>query len=229
MKIDLLTLFPEMTQGWMNSSILKRAMESGRVLMEVTDVRDFAQDRHRTVDDRPFGGGPGMVMMCDPLVKAIESVQERRGAGKVLYMTPEGRKFEQKDAKALAEEEHLIFVSGHYEGIDERVRQAWVDEEWSVGDYILTNGTLASMVMVDAVVRLLPGVLGNGESAASESFEEGLLEGPHYTRPDEFRGMKVPEILLGGNHEAIRQWRKQQAMERTRERRPDLWRAASED
>jgi tRNA (guanine37-N1)-methyltransferase len=222
-KIDLLTLFPEMVPGVIGTSIIQRARESGLVEVQVCNVRDYAHDRHRTVDDRPFGGGPGMVMKCEPLVEAIEAM---RGAGetpaRVIYMSPEGRPFTQERAFELAQLPHLIFVSGHYEGIDERVREGWIDEEISVGDYVLTNGTLPALVVMDAVVRLIPGVLGNEESAREDSFTEGILEGPHYTRPEEFRGRKVPEVLLQGNHAKIEAWRKEQGRERTAERRPEL-------
>lgn len=209
-----------MLEGVLHSSILDRARKAGAVDIRVIDIRDFARDRHRTVDDRPFGGGPGMVMKCEPLVEAIESL---RGEGsRVIYLTPEGERFQQAKAAELSADHHLIFVSGHYEGIDERVREGWIDMELSIGDYVLTNGTLAAAVVMDAVVRLLPGVLGNEESSQSESFSDGLLEGPQYTRPDTFRGMTVPEVLKTGNHEAIRQWRSERARQRTRERRPDI-------
>ncbi|MEM1158730.1 MAG: tRNA (guanosine(37)-N1)-methyltransferase TrmD [Verrucomicrobiota bacterium] len=222
MKIDVLTLFPEMLDGVIQSSMLQRACSSGKVQIGVKDIRDFTQDKHRTVDDRPFGGGPGMVMKCEPLVAAIEATRSSEVRSRVIYMTPEGASFDQAKAETLSREEHLIFVSGHYEGIDERVREGWIDEELSIGDYVLTNGTIASAVVIDAVVRLLPGVLGNESSAEAESFSSGLLEGPQYTRPEVFQGMEVPEILKTGNHEAIREWRHQQALERTRLRRKDL-------
>ena len=163
-----------------------------------------------------------MVMKCEPLVAAIESTRKPDGKSRVIYMTPEGARFDQAKAEALSQEEHLIFVSGHYEGIDERVREGWIDEELSIGDYVLTNGTIASAIVIDAVVRLLPGVLGNETSAEAESFSSGILEGPQYTRPEEFRGMEVPAVLKTGNHEVIRQWRQEQAIERTRQRRKDL-------
>ena len=222
MKIDVLTLFPEMLDGVIQTSILNRARSGGKVDIGVKDIRDFAQDKHRTVDDRPFGGGPGMVMKCEPLVAAIEATRTPDPKSRVIYMTPEGAPFDQAKAEALSREEHLIFVSGHYEGIDERVRQGWIDEELSIGDYVLTNGTIASAVVIDAVVRLLPGVLGNESSAEAESFSNGLLEGPQYTRPETFQGLEVPTILKTGNHEAIRKWRHEQALERTRQRRKDL-------
>lgn len=213
-----------MLQGVLESSILHRAQKQGALRVRVHDLRAYARDRHRTVDDRPFGGGPGMVMKCEPLVEAIEAIQGlEEGRARVIYLTPEGRKFGQAVARELSARPRLLLISGHYEGIDERVREGWIDEEISIGDYVLTNGTLAGMVVVDAVARLLPGVLGNEESSETESFgSESLLEGPQYTRPVEFRGKKVPEILMTGNHAAIAAWRKEQAEKRTRERRSDL-------
>ncbi|MDX6765988.1 MAG: tRNA (guanosine(37)-N1)-methyltransferase TrmD [Candidatus Methylacidiphilales bacterium] len=223
MKIDVLTLFPEMMEGPLRTSILQRAQKAGQAVIRVHNIRDQAHDRHRTVDDRPYGGGPGMVMMCEPLVSAIEAVRTLEAEpARVIYLTPEGKVFDQAKAVELAALPRLVLVSGHYEGIDERVREGWIDEEISIGDYVLTNGTLPALVVIDAVVRLLPGVLGNEESAETESFSADLLEGPQYTRPVEFRGKKVPEILLTGNHAAIATWRHEQAERRTRERRMDL-------
>lgn len=223
MKIDVLTLFPEMMDGPLGCSILQRAQTSGKVTIRRHNIRAHTHDRHRTVDDRPYGGGPGMVMMCEPLVEAIETARAADPEpAHVIYLTPEGTPFNQACATALAAKPRLILLSGHYEGIDERVRQGWVDEELSIGDYVLTNGTLPALVVIDAVVRLLPGVLGNEGSAGSESFSGALLEGPQYTRPVDFRGMKVPDILLSGNHAAIAAWRAEQAAARTRHRRPDL-------
>jgi len=222
MHIDILTLFPRMVEGQLESSIMRRAVETGCVSFRILNIRDFATGKHRSVDERPFGGGPGMVMTCGPLVGAIEHARSHSPRARSIYLTPEGCPFDQKTARRLSGEAHLIFISGHYEGIDERVRQGWVDEELSIGDYVLTNGTLAAMVVTDAVVRLLPGVLGNEASAASESFEQGILEGPHYTRPEEFRGMGIPDILKSGDHGAIRKWRREQGLKRTRERRNDL-------
>ncbi|MDR1144921.1 MAG: tRNA (guanosine(37)-N1)-methyltransferase TrmD [Verrucomicrobiales bacterium] len=224
MKIDVLTLFPEMLAGPLQASIVSRAQRGGQVRIDVHDIRDYAHAKHRTVDDRPFGGGPGMVMKCEPLVECIESVQTRETVrGRVVYLTPEGVKFDQVKALEYSKLERLIFVSGHYEGVDERVREGWIDEELSIGDYVLSNGTIAALIVIDAVVRLLPGVLGNEASAQMDSFgADALLEGPQYTRPEEFRGRKVPEILLTGHHAAISAWRKEQAARRTSERRKDL-------
>ncbi len=220
MRVDIITIFPGMLQGFLRESMLKRAVELGKVTFNTVDLREFTHDVHRTTDDRPYGGGPGMVMKPEPLFEAVESV--RSEGCRVVLMTPQGRPFRQAVAEELATDEHLVFVCGHYEGVDERVRQALVTDEISIGDYVLTNGVLPAAVVVDAVVRLIPGVLGGDGAAADESFSEGLLEYPQYTRPAEFRGMKVPEMLLSGNHPAIADWRHQQSEQRTRERRPDL-------
>jgi len=224
MTIDLLTLFPAMAQAVMGESILGRAQRAGLVKIRVHQLRDYARDRHKTVDDRPFGGGPGMVMKAEPLVDAIEHLRgEGPDRAHVVYLTPEGTKLTQGHVRTLAARHpRLLLISGHYEGIDERVREGWVDEEISVGDYILSNGTLPALTLVDALVRLIPGVLGNEDSAGTDSFESGLLEGPQYTRPESFRGMKVPDILLSGHHAEIEAWRKEQALSRTRARRGDL-------
>lgn len=219
MKIDVLTLFPEMFAGPLDVSMVSRARKAGLVDLNVRDLRDWTHDRHKTVDDRPFGGGPGMVLKPEPIFEAVESLA---GSGtRVLMMSPSGRQFTQAIARELAQQEHLLFLCGSYEGFDERIRSLSHDE-LSIGDYVLTNGGLPAMVVIDAVVRLIPGALGHEESAADESFSHGLLEYPHYTRPAEFRGMKVPEILLSGNHAEIEKWRREQARIRTRERRPDL-------
>jgi tRNA (guanine37-N1)-methyltransferase len=220
MKIDVLTLFPGMFTGPLDESIIKRAREAGRLDLAIHNLRDYAHDRHRTVDDRPFGGGPGMLLKPEPIFEAVEHLA--RGSTHVILMSPSGRTFNQAVARELAGREHLLLVSGHYEGFDERVREQLADDELSIGDYVLTNGALPVMVIVDAVTRLLPGVLGDEESAQQDSFSEGLLEHPQYTRPAEFRGMKVPEVLFSGNHAQIAQWRAEQARQRTQERRPDL-------
>jgi len=225
MKIDLLTLFPAMAHGVLAESILGRAQRAGLVEIRVHQLRDYAKDKHHTVDDRPFGGGPGMVMKAEPLVDAIEHLRgEGENRAHVVFLTPEGARLNQPTVQRFVEtHSRLLLISGHYEGIDERVRQGWIDEEISVGDYILSNGTLPALTLIDALVRLIPGVLGNEDSAGADSFgEEGLLEGPQYTRPEEFRGMKVPQVLLSGHHAEIQKWQKIQALARTRERREDL-------
>jgi len=220
MQIDVLTLFPRIFEGPLDESILKRARERGLVNIRVHNLRDFTHDKHRVVDDKPYGGAPGMLMRPEPIFEAVEQLQ--RPDSCVVLMTPQGQPLTQRRARELAGRPHLIIICGHYEGVDERVREALVDEEISIGDYVLTNGALAAAVLVDCVTRLLPGVLGDDQSAADDSFAAGLLEGPQYTRPPEFRGMKVPEVLLSGNHAAVARWRAQQARQRTRERRPDL-------
>jgi tRNA (guanine37-N1)-methyltransferase len=220
MKIDIVTLFPEMCRAPLGESMMKRAQENGIVDLRIHNLRDWTQDRHHTVDDAPFGGGQGMVMKPEPIFAAVESL--RTNDSKIILMSPAGRRFDQQIARELAQDRHLIFVCGHYEGIDHRVVEHLVDLELSIGDYVLTNGAIAANVVVDAVVRLLPGVLGDEQSAADDSFSEGLLEGPQYTRPAEFRGWKVPDILLSGNHAEITAWRKKQAKKRTGENRPDL-------
>jgi len=219
-KIDVLTLFSAMFAGPLDESIIKRARLKGLLDLKIHDLRDWTHDRHRTVDDRPFGGGPGMLLKPEPLFEAVESL--RREKTRVILFSPAGRKFDQAIARELAQQEDLLLVTGHYEGFDERVRLALVDDELSIGDYVLTNGALPAMVVVDAVTRLLPGALGDDASSHDESFSAGLLEYPQYTRPADFRGMKVPEILLSGNHAEIEKWRREQARLRTKERRPDL-------
>ncbi len=220
MRIDVLTLFPAMFAGPLDESIIRRAREAGRLDLQIHNLRDYAHDRHKTVDDRPFGGGPGMLLKPEPIFEAVEKLA--RENTRVILLSPAGRTFHQAIARDLAGLEHLLLVSGHYEGFDERVRSELADDELSIGDYILTNGALPGMVVIDAVTRLLPGVLGDDESAQEESFSQGLLEYPQFTRPADFRGMKVPEVLLSGNHEAIARWRAEQARLRTQERRPDL-------
>ena len=220
MKIDVLTLFPGMFKGPLDESILKRARDSGRLEVAIHNLRDYAHDRHRTVDDRPFGGGPGMLLKPEPIFEAVEALSGSRT--RVVLLTPAGRPFTQQVAREMAGHGHLLLICGSYEGVDERVREALVDDELSIGDYVLTNGALPAMVIIDAVARLVPGVLGDDESAADESFSRGLLEYPHYTRPAEFRGLKVPEVLLSGNHAEIEKWREAQARRLTRQRRPDL-------
>jgi len=220
LQVDILTIFPRMIEGFLSESMLKRAARAGAVSFRVINLRDFTYDRHRTTDDRPYGGGPGMVMMPGPFFEAVESV--RTPGARVILMTPRGRRFDQAMARELAAERHLIFLCGHYEGVDERVRIGLATDELSIGDYVLTNGVLPAAVVIDSIVRLRPGVLGNAEGPEDESFNEGLLEYPQYTRPPEYRGMRVPEVLLSGDHEAIRRWRREQAVEQTARRRPDL-------
>ena len=220
MKIDVLTLFPGMFPGPLDESIIKRACESGRLQLGVHDLRDYTHDRHRTVDDRPFGGGPGMLLKPEPLFEAVDALRGEKT--RVILTSPAGRPFRQEIARELAGEKHVLLVCGSYEGFDERVRQSLADDEISIGDYVLTNGALPAMVIVDAVTRLLPGVLGDDESSQDESFCGCLLEYTQYTRPAEFRGMNVPEVLLSGDHAAIEIWRREQATVQTRQRRPDL-------
>ena len=218
--IDIITLFPEIFFGPLASSITGRALRENKVEIRAIDLRDYTHDRRKTVDDKPFGGGPGMLMKVEPLYEAVSSLKQ--DGTKVILTGPAGGRFTQQTAHALSGERHLIFICGHYEGVDQRVRDLLVDMELSIGDYILTNGNLAAMVMVDAIVRLLPGVLGDDESAAQESFENGLLEYPQYTQPVEFHGLKVPDVLLSGNHARIGQWRRAESMNTTLLVRPDL-------
>src|SRR6266480_7973956 len=209
MKIDVLTLFPAMFAGPLDESIIQRARATGALDLRVHNLRNYTHDRHRTVDDKPFGGGPGMLLKPEPIFEAVERLAG--GETRVILLSPSGRKFNQSLARELAPEKHLLLICGSYEGFDERVREALADDDLSIGDYVLTNGALPAMVIIDAVTRLLPGVLGDEESAREESFDHGLLEYPHYTRPAEFRGMKVPEILVSGHHAEIEKWRREQA------------------
>lgn len=220
LRIDVITIFPGMLRGVLDESILKRAAEKDAVVYNIINLRDFTSDRHQTVDDRPYGGGPGMIMKPEPIFKAVESVQTP--AARVILMSPQGKIFNQRRARELSAASHLIFICGHYEGVDERVSQALVTDEISIGDYVLTGGTLAAAVVIDAIVRLLPDVLGAAGAAETDSFSAYQLEHPQYTRPEDFRGMKAPEVLLSGNHAAIERWRNEQSKKRTRERRPDL-------
>jgi tRNA (guanine37-N1)-methyltransferase len=220
MKIDVLTLFPAMFAGPLDESIVQRARKNGVLELTVTNLRDYTHDRHKTVDDKPFGGGPGMLLKPEPIFEAVEKLASDKT--RVILLSPSGRKFTQAIARELAQQEQLLLICGSYEGFDERIREHLADDELSIGDYVLTNGALPAMVIIDAVTRLLPGVLGDDESSRDESFSENLLEYPHYTRPAEFRGMKVPDVLLSGNHAEIAKWRAEQARVRTAERRPDL-------
>jgi tRNA (guanine37-N1)-methyltransferase len=225
MKIDILTLFPGMFKNILGESMLKIAQDKGLIDINVHNLRDWTSDLHKTADDKPFGGGPGMVMKVEPVRRALEEIEPGIGtpkqAARVILLTPQGKKFDQKAAKRLAKEKQLILICGHYEGVDERIRN-FTDEEISIGDYVLTCGELPALVVIDAVARLIPGVLGHNESTKSESFENGLLEYPQYTRPAEFEGMGVPKILLSGDHKKIETWRKEEAVKRTKRRRPDL-------
>jgi len=223
MRIDVLTLFPEMFESPLSYSILKRAQESNIVEIVLTNIRDFAQDKYRKVDDKPYGGGPGMVMMPGPVFDCFEHVEKLSSEkGRVILLTPQGQKFDQKKAVELSEGNRLILIAGRYEGFDERIRIGLDAEQISIGDFVLSGGELAAMVIIDAVVRLLAGALGDEGSAGDESFSEGLLEYPQYTRPEIFRGMKVPDVLLSGDHKKISEWRRQMALERTKKHRPDL-------
>ena len=220
MKIDVLTLFPAMFAGPLDESIVMRARRSGLLDLTLHQLRDYAHDRHKTVDDRPFGGGPGMLLKPEPIFEAVEHLAREKT--RVILLSPAGRVFNQAIARELAQYDDLLIITGHYEGFDERIREQLADDELSIGDYVLTNGALPAMVIIDAVTRLLPGALGDDDSAQEESFSHGLLEYPQYTRPAEFRGMKVPEVLLSGHHAEIAKWRAECSRQRTRERRPDL-------
>ena len=223
MRIDLLTLFPEAFESIFASSIIQRAQQKGLLEIVLTNIRDFAQDKHNSVDDKPYGGGPGMVMMCQPIFDCLEHVEALAPTkGRRIMLSPQGRAFDQMLASELARDQRLILIAGHYEGFDERIRIGLQPLEVSIGDYVLTGGEIPAMVIVDAVTRLLPGALGDDTSAEEESFSSGLLEYPQYTRPQSFRDLEVPDVLLSGHHERIRDWRNQQAKERTRLRRPDL-------
>src|SRR5438046_1461795 len=242
MKIDIQTLFPEICRAPLSESIMKRAQENGIIDLRIHNLRDWTRDKHHIVDDAPFGGGQGMVMKAEPIFAAVEELRSEGGKtsnaehrtsnaqlsrienreSKVILMSPTGRRFDQRMAEQLSHESHLIIVCGHYEGVDHRVVEHLINEEISIGDYVLTNGAIAAVVLVDTIVRLIPGVLGDEQSAMDDSFREGLLEAPQYTRPAEFRGWKVPEILLSGNHAEIAAWRKEQAQARTKANRPDL-------
>tara|TARA_Y100001968_G_scaffold243509_1_gene227391 strand:- start:43 stop:738 length:696 start_codon:yes stop_codon:yes gene_type:complete len=226
MKVDVLTLFPGMFAGVMDESILRRAQEKRRLELTIRNLRDWTHDRHRTVDDEPYGGGPGMVLKPEPIFEAIEELAGE--TTQVVMLSPQGQPFRQSKARELAGHEHLLMLCGAYEGFDERVRSL-VNHELSIGDYVLTNGALPAMVVIDAVTRLLPGVLGDDSSSVEESFSENLLEYPQYTRPADFRGMKVPEVLLSGDHGAVEEWRQEQAVERTAQRRPDLLKEIKEN
>ncbi|WIV10840.1 tRNA (guanosine(37)-N1)-methyltransferase TrmD [Proteiniborus sp. MB09-C3] len=220
MRIDVLTLFPEMFFNFLDASIVGRAVNSNIARINCIDIRDFSKDKHRRVDDYPFGGGPGMVMGPEPIYNAINSVKSEKS--RIICLSPKGRTYNQEIANKLSLEEHIVLLCGHYEGIDNRVIENYIDDEISIGDYVLTGGEIAAMAVIDSIIRLLPGVLNNQESYMDESYFNGLLEYPHYTRPRIFNGIEVPEVLLSGNHEKINQWRKYQSLKITYERRPDL-------
>ena len=222
MRFDILTIFPEMFTSPFEHSILKRARETGLIEINLVNIRDFAEDRHHMTDDYPYGGGSGMVMKPEPIVKALRDIEGKKGKGRVILLSPSGKRFDQETAKCLSAEQHLVLICGRDEGIDERVRERFIDEEISVGDYILTGGEFPAMVIVDAVSRLVPGVLGCAESPEEESFSGKILEYPQYTRPSEFEGMKVPDVLLSGNHAEIARWRRREALKKTLLVRPDL-------
>lgn len=231
MRFDLITIFPEIFRGVFDFGIIRRAVEAGLIEISTHDLRDYTCDRHHQTDDRPFGGGAGMVMKPEPLFRAIEAVTHGATGASVVLLSPQGRLFNQRVAEELSEKPHLVLICGRYEGIDERVVEEVVDDEISIGDYVLSGGEIPAMVIVDAVTRLIPGALGSDESAEQDSFADGLLDYPHYTRPAEYRGLKVPDILLSGNHAEIARWRRLKAIERTLRRRPDLIqsRALSDD
>ena len=218
----VLTLFPEMIQQTLSHSIMGRAQKEGHISVEAINIRDYTLNKQKHVDDYPYGGGAGMVMQAQPIYDAYQSIAEKAQGARVVYMTPQGRPFTQRIAEELSQEENLVFLCGHYEGIDERIIEEIVTDEISLGDFVLTGGELAAITIIDAVSRLVPGVLGKEDSFADESFSDGLLEYPQYTRPEEFRGLKVPEVLLSGHHKNIETWRRQQSIRRTLERRPDL-------
>jgi len=222
MRIEIVTLFPEICRAPLSESMMKRAQEKGILELHIRNLRDWTTDKHHVVDDAPFGGGQGMVMKPEPIFAAVEDLRVENRKSKIVLMSPAGRRLDQELAKRLSQQPRLIIVSGHYEGVDHRIIEHLIDLEISIGDYVLTNGAIAAVVLVDAIVRLLPGALGHEQSAADDSFSGGLLEAPQYTRPAEFRGWKVPEVLLSGNHAEIARWRQEQAVKRTRQNRPDL-------
>lgn len=223
MKIDILTLFPEMFTGVMESSIMKKAQQNGAFSYQTIDFRRYADNKHQKVDDYPYGGGAGMVLMPQPIFSAVDNIKKsEKKPPRIILMCPQGDRYNQRKAEELSKEDHLIFICGHYEGYDERIRQHLVTDEISIGDFVLTGGELGAMTVIDSVVRLLPDALGNQESAQQDSFSTGLLEHPHYTRPASFRGFEVPDVLRSGHHENIENWRREQSIKRTQERRPDL-------
>jgi tRNA (guanine37-N1)-methyltransferase len=222
MRIDIISGLPKLLSSPLNNSIIKRAKIKKKVIIRVHDLRKYTHDRHHTIDDTPYGGGAGMILRAEPIFECIENLQKRRKYDEVIYLTADGEKLNQNIANELSLKENIILLGGHYKGIDERVRQSLITREISIGDYVLTGGELPSVVVVDAVVRLLPGVVGDGESMLNDSFQDGLLDAPFYTKPPEYRGLRVPEVLLSGNHKEIDRWRNEQRLEKTKLRRPDL-------
>ncbi|WP_166920552.1 tRNA (guanosine(37)-N1)-methyltransferase TrmD [Thermonema lapsum] len=222
MRIDIITVLPELIEGFLFHSIPKRAQDKGLVEIQLHNLRDYATNKYRQVDDYPFGGGAGMVLMIEPIARCIEKLQSERSYDEIIYLTPDGKPFKQADANELSGKQNLILLCGHYKGIDERVREHFVTREISIGDYVLSGGELAAAVVADAVIRLIPGVLSDETSALTDSFQDNLLAPPVYTRPADFRGWKVPDVLLSGNHKAIEEWRYEMSLKRTQERRPDL-------
>lgn len=222
MRIDIVSGLPKILSSPLNNSILKRARKSKKVQILTHDLRKFAHDKHKTIDDTPYGGGAGMILKPEPIFECIEGLTKKRSYDEIIYLTADGETFNQSNANELSLKKNIILICGHYKGIDERVRESLVTREISIGDYVLTGGELAALVVVDAVVRLIPGVISDGESLLTDSFQDGLLDAPFYTRPPEYRGSKVPEVLLSGDHKKIAAWRSQQRLKRTKERRPDL-------
>lgn len=222
MRFDILTIFPQLLDSPLKEGIIRRAIEAGKISVNIHDIRDFAEDKHTMTDDRPFGGGEGMVMKPEPIVGALRHVEKEQPGGRVILLSPQGRTYTQETAERLSNSEHLVFLCGRYEGVDERIREKYIDEEISIGDYILTGGELPAMVLVDSITRLLPGVLGCGDSAVNDTFSRGLLKNPQYTRPRIFEGNSVPEVLLSGDHAVIAEWRFVASVQQTLERRPEL-------
>jgi tRNA (guanine37-N1)-methyltransferase len=222
MRIDIVSGLPKLLSSPLNNSIINRAKKSNKVLIHIHNLRKHAHDRHRTIDDTPYGGGAGMILKPEPVFECIENLQKRRKYDEIIYLTADGERFNQKIANELSLQKNLILLCGHYKGIDDRIRQKLITREISIGDYVLTGGELAALVVVDAVVRLVPGVVGDSESLLSDSFQDGLLDAPYYTKPLEYKGLKVPEVLLSGDHKKIEKWRQEQRLKKTRERRPDL-------
>lgn len=222
MRIDIISGLPKLLSSPLNNSIIKRAKKKNKVVIRAHDLRKYAHDRHKTIDDTPYGGGAGMILKPEPIFECIEALQKKRKYDEVIYLTADGEKFNQTIANELSLQENIILLCGHYKGIDDRVRQTLITREISIGDYVLTGGELAALILVDAVVRLLPGVVGDSESMLNDSFQDGLLDAPFYTKPPEYKGLKVPEVLLSGNHKEIDKWRNEQRLNKTKQRRPDL-------